>query len=286
MYRSLALLNETFYKRILTKFGNVSKYSNGMQEQQIKIEGQTINYLKEGNGPQTILCFPGALGTIWTDFAPQIQELDKKKFTIVAWDPPGYGKSRPPGRSFTNDFYIKDADMAAKLMKELCIDKYSLLGWSDGGNSSMILSAKYPNRVQHLIIWGSNSRIFPYDITACEKIRDINSWSEKMKRPFIKLYGDEFQILVNDWLDALHNIVNEGDNICYDILPLIKCPTLILHGNQDPMIAPEHPDILLKNIKNAKIHRFPEGKHNIHLRYSQEFNAIVSRFIDENKSKM
>ncbi|XP_031337594.1 valacyclovir hydrolase isoform X2 [Photinus pyralis] len=252
-------------------------------EQQIKIAGQTINYLKKGNGPQTILCFPGAFGTIWTDFTPQIEELDTKKFTVVVWDPPGYGKSRPPQRTFTNDFYIKDADMAAKLMKELHIDKYSLLGWSDGGNSSMILSSMYPNCVDNLVIWGSNSKILPDDITACEKIRDINSWSEKMKRPFIKMYGDEFQTLINNWLDALHNIAKEGGNICHDMLPSIKCPTLILHGNKDAMIAEEHPDILLKNIKNSKIHRFPEGKHNIHLRYSQEFNAVVSRFIEEHK---
>lgn len=43
--------------------------------------------------------------------------LDKKQFTLVAWDPPGYGYSRPPDRDFTGDFFHQDAEIAVKLMK-------------------------------------------------------------------------------------------------------------------------------------------------------------------------
>lgn len=60
---------------------------------------------------------PGALGTIWTGFRPQIKGFDKEKFTLVVWDPPGYGKSRPPNKEFTADFYEKDADCAYEFMK-------------------------------------------------------------------------------------------------------------------------------------------------------------------------
>ncbi|KAJ8955093.1 hypothetical protein NQ314_006976 [Rhamnusium bicolor] len=69
-----------------------------------------------GNGEKNVLCFPGALGTIWSDFKPQIEGLDRKKFTVFAWDPPGYGQSRPPNRVFNTKFYESDADAAYDLM--------------------------------------------------------------------------------------------------------------------------------------------------------------------------
>ena len=45
--------------------------------------------------------------------------LDHNKFTIVAWDPPGYGKSRPPDRDFSNGakYLWQDASLAHALMQ-------------------------------------------------------------------------------------------------------------------------------------------------------------------------
>ena len=48
-----------------------------------------------------------------------LEQVDKTKFTWVAWDPPGYGKSRPPTRDFSDAYLRKDAILAAKLMEVL-----------------------------------------------------------------------------------------------------------------------------------------------------------------------
>lgn len=64
-----------------------------------------------------MFCLPGALGTIWTDFKPQIEGFDREKFTLVVWDPPGFGKSRPPDKEFAGNFYNTDADHAFQFMK-------------------------------------------------------------------------------------------------------------------------------------------------------------------------
>lgn len=87
------------------------------QEKKILVKGQTINYIQTGCGDHKVLCFPGALGTIWSDFKPQIDGLDKTKFTVVVWDPPGYGHSRPPDRNFCPEFYQNDAVTANDFMK-------------------------------------------------------------------------------------------------------------------------------------------------------------------------
>lgn len=75
-----------------------------------------------------------------------ISKLDglSSNFTVVSFDPHGHGNSRPPARIYTKNFIKDDAADAAELMKQLFPNKkYSVLGWSDGANSAVVLSAMY-----------------------------------------------------------------------------------------------------------------------------------------------
>lgn len=42
------------------------------------------------------------------------------------------------------------------------------MGWSDGGVSSLITAAKYPNEVRKLVVWGSNAYVVPEEIEIYE----------------------------------------------------------------------------------------------------------------------
>ena len=52
-----------------------------------------------------------------TDFHKQMLGFDATKFTLVAWDPPGYGRSRPPDPKQEPATAQKDAKIAAELMR-------------------------------------------------------------------------------------------------------------------------------------------------------------------------
>ncbi|XP_026683658.1 valacyclovir hydrolase-like [Diaphorina citri] len=124
------------------------------QEQKVVIDNKTINYLKTGTGPHNVLCLPGALGSIWSDFKPQIEDLSKEKFTLVVWDPPGYGYSRPPERDFSPGYFQRDAEMAFKLM-QTDIDLYEsirdLSKWSVAMKSPLIELYTEPGLTK---LWG------------------------------------------------------------------------------------------------------------------------------------
>jgi len=135
----------------------------------------------------------------------------------------------------------------------LQIDKYSLLGWSDGGITALIAASKAVNSVEKLVVWGSNAYVTTKDIELYEKIRDVQKWSPRMKQPFVELYGKTyFSETWSAWVDAFQKILkeNEGD-ICRSALSKIDAPTLILHGAQDPLVPMEHPVYLHKNIKRG-----------------------------------
>ena len=71
-----------------------------------------------GASPHVLLCIPGALGSTRSDFGPQLENLSND-FTVVAFDPRGYGASIPPRREFPKDFFQRDADDAAELMLKI-----------------------------------------------------------------------------------------------------------------------------------------------------------------------
>ncbi|XP_043075960.1 LOW QUALITY PROTEIN: valacyclovir hydrolase [Puntigrus tetrazona] len=83
----------------------------------VSVNGVSLHYQRTGNGNHAVLLLPGALGSAQTDFAPQLEKLDKRCFTLVAFDPRGYGRSRPPDRDFPPDFFHRDAKDAVDLMQ-------------------------------------------------------------------------------------------------------------------------------------------------------------------------
>jgi len=255
--------------------------SSSIISKKIDVNGVNLHYEVSGNSQHVILCIPGALGSTRSDFGPQINGLSGK-FTVVAFDPRGYGASIPPQRDFPKTFFQRDADDAAELMLKLGFEKFSVLGWSDGGIAGMILSGERPELVRKLVVWGANAFVSQEDVDLIDKVRDLSKWSAKMREPLERMYGKEnLQGLWSSWIDAYFSFKDDDNGICKDSLPKINCPTLVIHGSKDPMVQGFHPEYIHKNIRNSKIEYFPEGKHNLHLRYHDEFNSIVTKFLNE-----
>jgi len=246
----------------------------------IQVNNQKIHFVKRGSGSHPLLFLPGALGTATSDFSPQIDNFDPNHFTIIGWDPPGYGKSSPPIRNFEN-FFNKDADMAVATMKNLGFEKFSMLGWSDGGITALIASARYPEDVNKLVIWGANSYIAKSDIEMIEQVADISKWSDRMRKPMEDIYGDSFPDMWSSWVNAYKSYYAAGGDICSDLLKNISAPSLVIHGAKDAMVAEEHIDFLHTNIKGSTKFVFQDGKHNLHFKYKEEFNKMVQEFLKE-----
>lgn len=89
-----------------------------------EVNGVELHHEVAGQGSHVVLCMPGALGSTQSDFGPQLKGLSDE-FTVIAFDPRGYGKSIPPKRDFPPDFFARDADDAAGLMDALGKLKYA-----------------------------------------------------------------------------------------------------------------------------------------------------------------
>ncbi|KAL5021330.1 hypothetical protein ScPMuIL_000485 [Solemya velum] len=256
---------------------------SGILSHKIEVNRVRLQFETTGDGSHVILLLPGALGSSRTDFTRQLSDFNKHDFTLIAMDPRGFGKSIPPERDWPLEFLQRDAEDAIELVKKLGIEKVSILGFSDGGNVAMIMAARYPEIVAKLVIWGANAYITEKDMEMYRSLQDIWSWSEKMRTPFMALYGEAyFKQCWEDWVNAYGAYVEKRNgDICKDDLENIRAKTLIIHGLKDPLVALEHPDYLHSHIRGSKLYIMPEGKHNLHIRYYREFNFLAEHFLKD-----
>ena len=163
-------------------------------------------------------------------------------------------------------------------MEELNYPKYSVLGWSAGGITSLILAANAGHKaIQKLVVWGAASYVTQGERDNTTKYQSsMENWGRRFVEMNEQLYGpEEFRKLAHGMFAYFVTL----DDICIGDLSRITCPTLILHGDKDEMIGSEHPEYLLKKISNSVLYRFPEGKHNLHSRFADEFNSVVQEFL-------
>ena len=169
------------------------------------------------------------------------------------------------------------------MKKTLNIEKYSIMGFCDGGKSALIMAIEYPLAVKKLVIWGAMAYITIDNIKVVIKYRDINNWNPRVKHRYEKVYDNETQSL---WNDLVYNysttFISNGD-ICKDRVQRIQCPTLILHGDNDPIVSLSDVMYLNQMIPNSRLHRFSKGSHDIHCEYVQEFNELVQNYLTESK---
>jgi len=246
----------------------------------VAVNGINLHYLRNGSLGPPVVCLPGAMGTAETDFAPQLRSLSET-MQVVSFDPRGYGQSRPPRRDFPVDFYQQDADDAAALMEALGHKEYNVVGWSDGSIAAVLLAAKQKKAVGKLVIFGGNAFFTQEDVDAYEATRDIEkNWSKRMKATHMPVYGDDLQPMWGAAIDAWTEIVKRGGDICVDEARGLACPTLVLHGAKDPICYQSHAEWFRDNIPSAQLRVLPEGKHNLHLKFADEVNAMIRAFVE------
>jgi valacyclovir hydrolase len=239
-----------------------------------------LHFEQAGQGIPLLL-IPGALGTGAGDFPDQLGWFAERGFQVIAPDPRGYGRSRPPERDFPPDFYQRDAQDMFALMAGLGHGRFNIMGWSDGANVAAIMAAQAPAQVERLVVFGGQSFLTAEEITAFNGIRKISAWSPRAAEAMRAVYGDALDGLWDRYVDGQVALFEAGGNLYRERLARIRCPTLVLHGARDPLVPVFHAEMIHRGIAGSRLHIFPEGKHNIHIRYADEFNALTHAFLSE-----
>lgn len=257
-------LHSTFAQATLSvaASGTTPYGSNAKAGKYAELRGFRMYYEVYGKG-KPLLLIHGNGGSI-KDFKNQIPYFSKKYKVIVA-DSRAQGKSVDGMDSLS---YEMMADDFNALLNKLGVDSCYVIGWSDGGINGLLLAKRNPEKVKKLAITGAN--LWP-DTTAIEP--GLMQWIVSANDSLAKVP----QIPVVKAQKKLLNLMVFNPHISTADLKMVKCPTLVIGGDND-VILPKHTMIIAEAIPKSYLWILPNSGHSTLVVYKNMFNSVVGDF--------
>jgi len=263
-----------------------------MATEMYRVRGET-RATDRGDGRAVV--FAHGNGFDRTMFAPQVEALSDE-YRTVAYDQ----RSRTEFAAEAYDLRDCVEDCRA-LCDGLGIDSTVLVGLSYGGFVAMRLAVEYPELLEGLVL--IDSRADPHPDHQREQYASLaESALEAGEIPdatyevmLYNYFGEtsrtERTDLVDRWdrrirtypvgavYEELHCWLERDDFT--DRLPEIDVPTLVLHGEEDVSIEPEHGERLAEGIPDARFETVPEAGHTPTLENPGAVTTEIRTFLEE-----
>ncbi len=242
--------------------------------------GARLHYLDTGetdpDAKPPLLLIHGLLDLPERDFALMIAWLEPY-YRVIAPTLRGFGESAPKPRTFPPDFYERDAGDMLALLDVLDIHRAIIMGYSDGGEVTLITAGRAPERFRAVIAWGAvgyfgpamrpaAQRLFPGDWI---KDEDVQVHAIPDRRAFIL-----------GWINAVKAMIDGGGDVSLKYAPQISCPLLLMLGDQDTLNPEAYGRNFVEQTPRGRLAMFACG-HGIHVQAWEQFQQVVVAFLRE-----
>jgi pimeloyl-ACP methyl ester carboxylesterase len=270
----------------------------------IRIDGSLVNYVEMGSGPP--LVFIHGLSGSWQNWLENIPYF-ARHHRVVALDLPGFGASEMPREQITIKGYGAFVD---RFLDALGIECAPIVGNSMGGYIAAEVAIAFGTRVEKLVLVsaaGISSQELRDEraLAVLRRSRTILAMSTgwmatrsdtltrrpAVRRALMRLvaaHGDQLPApLVAEQLrgsgkpgfvDALDALTNYP---IVDRLERITAPTLIVWGQDDPLIPVRDAAVFQEHIENARTLLYEDTGHVAMFERPARFNRDVDAFLRE-----
>lgn len=252
----------------------------------------TLHFETSGSGSPLLLIhgFPFS-GGMW---AGQLAALDQAM--LLAPDLPGFGDSPLGASTATVESYAQDC--AAVLDALDILAPVAVGGLSMGGYIALAFARLFPERVRALLLLSTRAGADSAEgkanrdkTIAGVKEHGASAVTEAMHpkllapasytaRPAIAAAAQDLMRTATPEgiIAALGAMRDRPDST--PLLPNIQVPTLIIHGKDDQIIPPSEAELMAKAIPNSQLHLLANAGHLPNLEQPDEFNRLVSSFLE------
>ncbi len=199
---------------------------------------------------------------------------------LVRYDGRGNGLSEWNVEDVSFEAWIHDLET---VVDAASLQKFALMGHSQGGAVAIAYAARHPERVSHLVLCGAYARgAFHRERPEIVKVRQALETLVQLN--WGKTNPSFFQVVTNlhipqaakpedqCWFTELQRISISTDNLvrtmraCDDInvrpiLPSLAVPVLVFHSDSDRIAPPDEGRILAAEIPGARFVPLPSGNH-------------------------
>jgi len=216
--------------------------------------------------------------------------------TLVRYDERGCGLSDwdIDGASYSLEAWVRDLET---VVDALGLERFPLLGISQGGPIAVTYAARHPERVSHLIVYGTCARATWAKASEAER-RELSALGELIKvswgsdKPgFRQIYDARFlpDGPIESWraFDELQRRSTSGRNAyrlwrafgsleCTEAASSLDVPTLILHASDDRVWLFREAEELHEMVAGSRLVALPSSNHIL-----QAHEPAFGCFIDE-----
>jgi pimeloyl-ACP methyl ester carboxylesterase len=165
----------------------------------------------------------------------------------------------------------------------LKLDSAYVMGWSDGGNTGLILGNKRPDKIKKILASGANYKLSAYPSLA----NDTSDWEKELRGPGFELknkkeiaqYIGLFKT-PRDWRKVLIDLNKMWHQEIYFSprhLEGIKIPVMIVLGDRDAVTL-EHGIEMHRLIKGSQFCILPNTSHAVFDERADLINKIAMDF--------
>ncbi len=236
----------------------------------VENEGARIWYASYGAGAPVILLH-GGLGNSG-NWGYQVPALVSAGYRVIVIDSRGHGRSTRDARPYSYELMASDV---SAVMRVLHLAKASLVGWSDGACTALILASQAPAQVAGVFFFGCN--MDPSGVKEFVFTPVIGRCLNRHQQDYARLSAtpDQFDV----FSEAVGLMQRTQPDYSAQDLAAISVPVTIAHAEQDEFIVREHAEYLARNIPNAEFVHLLGVSHFAPLQRPALFNSAILAFL-------
>jgi valacyclovir hydrolase len=228
-----------------------------------------IYFEAQGTGTP-VLVLPGLFVSI-EEFSGLRDALVSAGYQVIAADLPGSGRSEPQPRAYTVSYYEEDAYAFAALLQHLTSEPVHLLGFSNGGDISLLMAALIPGVVRSVVTWGVAGALNDPNgqlREAMYNVVDLPIPSHVQFRDYlITTYGEaNARAMTQSMVAAMSDIMKQNSGeISRSKADKITCPALLIVGEHDIFAPPALASLLAERIPAAEMLMVEGAEHFVYM---------------------
>jgi class 3 adenylate cyclase len=260
-----------------------------------------IAYQITGDVPFDVVWAPGTMSHLDLDWEIPQRALFFERFSqfcrLIRFDKRGTGLSDRPVKMATLE---ERTDDIRAVMDDVGIERANVFGVSEGGSMACLFAATYPQRVNSLLVWGSQARWIaspdhPWGLTQEEHDQLVamidDDWPsfEYITGPGAGVGRDADPAYIESISRYMRAAASPSAVHAYEkmngqidtrpILPSIQAPTLVMNRTGDPVANVEAARDMASRIPGAKFNEYPGKSHSMMLDDMETVLSDIHEFI-------
>lgn len=270
--------------------GNNNMECDVFQIKTVEVNGRTLRVgIRPGNPDKTPLLFFNGIGAsieLLEPFAAHMQDVE-----IITFDIPGVGGSPAPWMPYHMSIMSVLAD---GLLDKLGYGQVDIAGVSWGGALAQEFTRLYRERVRKLVLMATSpgAIMFPSKMAVMSKMLSARRYSdpEYMAQISGEIYGGSFRTDLDLAREHAGHVKRpDVRGYFYQLMAIaswssllwlrtMETPTLVFHGDDDPIVPLANAVIMADMLPNSTLHVVNEG-HLFIVSHAEETAATVCSFL-------